>query len=140
MSEFAAFFAENAVGECIEEVFISERFKDKEGKSVPWKIKAITEAENQEIRKASTRKVKAKGGMQMPETDPNAYSTRLVAECVVFPNLKDSALQASYGVQGADNLIAKMLYPGEFAELVTKVQELNGFDQDINETSDKAKN
>lgn len=140
MSEFAAFFAENAVGECTEEVFISERFKDKEGKPLPWKIKAITEEENQEIRKSATKKVKAKGGVQIPETDTNEYSTRLVAECVVYPNLKDAALQASYGVQGADNLLAKMLFPGEYAELVTKVQELNGYDQDINEISKEVKN
>ncbi|MNP77814.1 Phage XkdN-like protein [compost metagenome] len=74
------------------------------------------------------------------ETDADLYSNRLVIACCLDPNFKDADLQTKFGVLGAEALIDKLLNPGQYAELIQKVQELNGFDNDINDLVDEAKN
>ncbi|WP_068773456.1 phage portal protein [Paenibacillus sp. FJAT-26967] len=140
MSSLSMFFAQNASVDTEETVEVSYRFKDKDGKNVSWKIRSITEEENQECRKAATRKVKGKGGMYMPEMDTNEYLARLVVASVAFPNLKDAELLKSYGVMAAEKLVVKMLLPGEYAVLLEKVQAVNGFDQSVNDLKDEVKN
>lgn len=140
MSQFSAFFKENASVDITEEVVVSERFKDEDGKPILWKIQGISEAQNKAIRKSATKTEKGKGGMKIPEIDPDDYTTKLVLASVVYPNLKDAELQGNYGVAGADNLLNAMLLSGEFATLLEKVQELNGYDQDINKVMEETKN
>ena len=48
----------------------------------------ITEEENQECRKAATRKVKGKNGVFTPEIDPNDYMAKLMVSSVIYPDLK----------------------------------------------------
>lgn len=139
MSTLQAFFAQNASSELTEDVFISDRFKDEEGAVIPWKLRSMTEGENESIRKSSQRKVRDKGTVSI-DTNTDEYLAKLAVASVVFPDLKDAELQKSYGVFGADQLIKRMLLPGEYATLVQKVQEINGFDKDINELADEAKN
>ncbi|OOC63303.1 phage tail assembly chaperone [Paenibacillus ihbetae] len=140
MSDFSMFFAGQSPAEITEEFVVSIRFKDAEGKPVPWKLRSITEEENQECRRAATRKVKGKNGVYTPEIDPNDYMAKLMVMSVIYPDLKNSELQKSYGVLGAESLLRKMLLPGEFAALGERVQALNGFDRDMNELVDEVKN
>jgi len=140
MSDFSMFFAGQSLAEITEEFVVSIRFKDAEGKPVPWKLRSITEEENQECRRAATRKVKGKNGVYTPEIDPNDYMAKLMVTSVIYPDLKNSELQKSYGVFGAESLLRKMLLPGEFAALGERVQALNGFDRDMNELVDEVKN
>ena len=140
MSNLEAFFAQNVKRDIIEEVIISDRFKDKNGKPIAWKIRAISEEENEQIRKASTQIVKGKGGQRTPEIQPEVYLAKVAVASVVFPDLKNADLQKSYGVIGAEDLLKKMLLSGEYAKLLEKVQEINGFDKDINELMDEVKN
>ena len=60
--------------------------------------------------------------------------------CTVFPNLNDKELQDSYKVMGADALLKTMLTPGEYAEYLTKIQEVCGFDTTMQDEVDEAKN
>ena len=140
MSELSLFFAQNVVSDTTEEVVVSPRFKDQEGRPVAWKLRSMNEEENQECRKAATRKVKGKNGVYTPEIDANEYMAKLMTASVVFPDLKNTELQRSYGVLGAETLLRKMLLPGEFAALGERVQALNGFDTNINELMDEVKN
>jgi hypothetical protein len=59
---------------------------------------------------------------------------------VAFPDLKNDELQRSYAVMGAESLLQKMLFPGEYAKLLQKVQELNGFDQSMEDLVETVKN
>lgn len=140
MSDFSMFFAGQSSAEITEEFVVSVRFKNAEGNPVAWKLRSITEEENQECRKAATRKVKGKNGVFTPEIDPNDYMAKLMVSSVIYPDLKNSELQKSYGVLGAESLLRKMLLPGEFAALGERVQALNGFDRDMNELVDDVKN
>lgn len=138
MSSLQAFFAQNVQSDIIEEFVVSERFKGEDGKPIPWKIRALTESENAEIRKSSTKRVKVKG-QYVPELDHEEYVAKLIAASVVFPDLKNAELQKSYGVLGAEKLLRKMLLSGEYGKLAQKVQEINGF-EDVNELADEVKN
>ncbi|MEC0269414.1 phage tail assembly chaperone [Paenibacillus anseongense] len=139
MSDISVFFAGNVEVKTQEDFIVSPRFKDKEGKPVPWVIQSITEEENDVIRKSATKVTRVKGQTQS-EINQTEYIAKLVVASVAFPNLKAAELQQSYGVLGAEALVKKMLLSGEYAQLIMKVQEINGFDRDMNELVEDAKN
>ncbi|MBH0330130.1 phage portal protein [Brevibacillus brevis] len=140
MSDLSVFFMQNVETDITEEFEVSKRFKDAEGTPVPWKLRTMTEEENESIRKSAQKRVKVKGGQYTTETNNDEYLAKLAVASVVFPDLKDAELQRSYGVMGADKLLRKMLLPGEYGHLLEKVQEINGFDLDINDLKDEVKN
>ena len=139
MSKLSAFFAQNVESTITEEFVVSNRIKGEGGNPIPWQLRAISEDENEAIRKSCTRQTRVKGQM-VQETNGQAYMAKLVAACVVFPDLKDVELQNSYGVRGEEDLLRRMLLAGEYATLAEKVQELNGYDRDINDLKDEVKN
>ena len=98
MSDLSAFFAQNAAVETTEDFLVSVRFKGKDDKPLPWKLRSITEEENQVLRKAATKKVKGKHGVYTPELDTNEYLAKMVVSSVTFPDLKNAELQKTYSV------------------------------------------
>lgn len=140
MSDLSAFFAQNSKSEQTESFIVSDRFKDAEGRSIPWQLRSITAAEDEECRKSATRRVKGKNGQYTQETVMEDYLAKMAVACVVYPNLKEAELQRSYGVLGAEHLLRAMLRAGEYVTLVQKVQELNGYDKDMNELIEEVKN
>ena len=118
------------------EVIVSERFKEN-GKPVPFVIRPITQDENGELLK-KYRKVDKKTGNET--FNRVAYNHALTALAVVEPDLNNAELQKAWGVLGPEKLLAKMLYVGEFANLLEAVQELSGLDQDINDDIEEVKN
>ncbi len=142
MNNLSAFLKQNALENENVKFVASKRFVDESGKPVEWEICGITSEEDEDIRKACTRKVQIPGkkGQFTPETDYNAYLGKLAARCTVYPNLNNAELQNSYGCMGADSLLKTMLKPGEYAEYLAKIQEVNGFDVTMEELVDEAKN
>ncbi|OAB25898.1 phage portal protein [Paenibacillus macquariensis subsp. defensor] len=140
MSDLSVFFAQNVAVEVAEDFEVSPRFKDKDGKVGKWKLRSITEEDNQELRKSATKKVKGKNGVYTPDLDTNDYLSKLVVACVAYPDLKNAEIQKTYGVMGAEKLLRKMLLPGEFSNLMDKVQAMNGFDRDMNDMVEEVKN
>lgn len=118
------------------EVLVSERFKEN-GKPLPFVIRPITQDENGELLK-KYRKVDKKTGNET--FNRVAYNHALTALAVVEPDLNNAELQKAWGVLGPEKLLTKMLYVGEFANLLEAVQELSGLDQDINDDIEEAKN
>ncbi len=142
MSNLSFFLCQNVKKDEPFKFVASKRFVDDEGTPIEWEICCITSEEDEEIRKACTRKVQVPGkrNQYTPETDFNAYLGKLAARCTVYPNLNNAELQQSYGTMGADSLLKTMLKPGEYADYLTKVQEVNGFDVTMEELVDEAKN
>lgn len=141
MNGLSAFMAENAIKNEEIEYVVSKRFVQ-DGKPIPWRIKPISSDVDEELRKSCTRKVQVPGkkNVFIPETDYQKYLGKLAVACTVFPNLNDVELQNSYGVMGAEALLKKMLLPGELADYEAKVQEINGFNIDMQEMVDEVKN
>lgn len=117
-------------------IIISDRFVEN-GKPVPFTIRPITQDENKLLIKKFTKKNKKNGVESFDRTE---YVSTLTASAVVFPDLSNAELQEKYGVLGESSLLQKMLYVGEYAELVQKVQELSGLDKDINDDIEEVKN
>ena len=142
MGNLSAFLAENAVKVENIKVVVSKRFVDENKNPIPWEIQCITSEEDEALRKACTKRVPVPGKRNQftMDTDYNLYLGRLAAKCTVFPNLDDVELQNSYGVMGADALLKRMLTSGEYAEFLTKIQEVNGFDVAFDEKVEEVKN
>lgn len=139
MSNFEAFMIENTTEEI--EYVVSNRFKDKAGKVIPFKLKCINSKENNDIRKDCYTKVAIPGkrGQYTKEFDVAKYTTNLILACVVSPNLNDKDLQDYYNVMGAEAVLGKMLKPSEYDDLAAKVQEINGYNS-LEEDIEEAKN
>ena len=141
MSDFSVFMAGNAIKDETVKYVASKRFVlDK--KPVEWEIKAVSSTLDEAIRKECTKRIPIQGkrGQYNQETDTDKYIGKLCVACTVYPNLNDAALQDSYGVKGADDLLKAMLLPGEYTEYKAKVMEVNGFDMSMEELVDEAKN
>ena len=141
MSNFAAFMAGNANNVENVKYVVSKRFVDNK-KPIEWELKAIGSDLDEAIRKECTKKVPINGkrGQYTQETDTDKYIAKMCVNCIVYPNLNDAELQDSYGVMGAEELLKKMLLPGEYTELKAKVMEVNGYDMSMEELVDEAKN
>lgn len=142
MSNLSAFLSQNAIKVENTKFVASKRFVDEKKKPIEWEIQCISSQKDEEIRKTSTKRVQIPGkkNQYQPETDFNKYLGLLAVECTVFPNLNDVELQNSYGVMGADSLLKTMLLPGEYAEYLQKVQEVNGFEVSFEDKVQEAKN
>ena len=141
MSDFSVFMAGNANKTEIVKYPASKRFAVK-GKPVEWEIKAIDSDLDEALRKECTKRVPIPGkrGQYNQETDTDKYIGKMCVACTVYPNLNDAELQDSYGVKSGEELLRKMLLPGEYTDLKTKIMEINGYDLSMEELVDEAKN
>lgn len=138
----SAFLAENALAVENVKFAASKRFMGDDGKPMEWEIKAITGTEDEALRKSCAKRfpVPGKKNQYQKETDYDLYLGKLAVACTVFPNLNDKELQDSYKVMGAEALLKTMLTPGEYADYLTKVQEVCGFETTLQDEVDEAKN
>lgn len=141
-NSLVAFMAQNAVKVEVTNMAVSKRFLDGDGKPVMWELGPITSDEDEGLRRACTYKTQVTGKKDQftMDFDNNRYIGVLAAKCVIYPDLNDVGLQDSYSVRSADSLLKTMLLPGEYAKLVEKVQEINGYDRSMDEVVEEAKN
>ena len=106
------------------------------------KFKPISADLGDKLRKKN-RKVKFVKGQRIMETDQDKYVSDLIIETTTCPDLKNSNLQNSWGVIGAEELLNAMkskMKDGEFSEWSTIVSEVNGYDKSVSELVEEAKN
>lgn len=140
MADLKAFFAQNQVKQENIKFVISKRFLDEQGKPIEWELRALDTEESEAIKKECTRRVKVGGNRFAVEVDEDKMGGKMAAACVVYPDLNDAALQDSYKVMGADQLLKKMLSMGEYATLAKKITELNGLNESMDDLVEEAKN
>ena len=129
MSRLSAFL--HPVASCGEkEVIISNRFQDEEGNPVPFKIRALTQEENDAITKKATRQVKA-GGQTVERLDSVDFSRRLVLAATVELDFSSRELCEWYGTMDPLQVPGRMLLPGEYAKLMNEIMALSGFRDDL---------
>ena len=142
MSDFSIFMAGNVTTDETVKYVATKRIKDKDGKPAEWELKAVGSDVDEAIRKECTKKIPIAGkrGQYTQDTDTDKYMGKLCVASTVYPNLNNAELQDSYGVKSADDLLKKMLLPGEYTEYKTKVMEVNGYDMSMEDLVDEAKN
>lgn len=119
------------------EVVISGRFQDENGNPVPFKIRSLTQAENDAIASKSRRTRKVNGQMQ-EYLDPVENSRRIVVAATLEPDFSDRELCEAYGTMDPLEVPGRMLKSGEYSKLLSAIMDLSGFD--LNSVEDEAKN
>lgn len=115
------------------EVVISKRFVDDKGNPVPFKIKAITQEENDALVRASTR-VEEKNGNRVEYLDNVDFARRLVVASTVFPDFSNKELCDAYGVVSPLMVPGKMLLGGEYNRLLGEINALSKLDISLEDT------
>lgn len=106
----------------------------------PFVIEAISETENDRLKKVHTTKRRSKAGNIVKDLDTDKYGDALLARCVKTPDLQDAQLQAYYKTEGsATDTLKAMLLAGEYANLTKEVLELNGFNESEEDLKDEVK-
>ena len=106
------FYRENRKDREEREVLLTDRLA-KDGGQMLFRIRPMSQRENESIWKRCSE-------------DEKRYEGAVLAESVVFPDLKDAELQNSYGVVGAERLLKKLLLAGEYDRLRMAAEEING--------------
>lgn len=115
---------------------------DADGNPLMWEIRPVSITEFEQIQEKFTREapVPGKKGRFRTKLD-SGYMAAMMVAAIVSPNLYDAALQDSYGVKTPEDLLKAMVdSPGEFADFAAFVQKQSGFDEDMADEVDEAKN
>lgn len=120
------------------DVIISNRFKDEDGKIVPFTIKNITQEENTALNKKCKR-IETVKGMRMESFDSVKYTNMLVVACTVKPDFREADICDAYRTMDPLDVPSRMLTAGEFTKLTQEIMDLNDFD-DVESLEDEAKN
>lgn len=129
MSNLSAFLHPATMAE-EKDVVISNRFVDEKGNVVPFRIRSLTQEQNDAITKACRRSVKV-NGMVQEKLDSTEMGRRLVVEATVEPNFRVKELCDAYGTMNPYEVPGKMLRPGEYTRLLEEINKLSGFDVDV---------
>jgi hypothetical protein len=109
------------------EVIISDRFKDEDGKPLPFKLRKIDSETSEALMKRCRRKERVNGQI-INEIDNTKYTKLLVLACVVSPNFKDTEMCDYYKVVNPEDVPSRMLSIGEFSRLSDEIMKFNDFD------------
>lgn len=116
-----------------QEIIISTRFKDESGEPVPFRIRAITQEENEALMKAATRTLKDRTGNTVRNFDSQAYSRSLVVAGTVSPDFRSAELCEAYNVADPGLVPGKMLLVGEYLKLSEAISDLSGLGESAEE-------
>lgn len=138
------FYKENVKREKkLHEVVISDAFKDENGEPEVWKLKALKQTKiTNMFNKHIDIITNTKKGTSITKGDMSAYTLELMAETIVYPNLKDASLQNSYGVMSPEDLLDAMFEDDNdgFNKLLKEVNKVNGNLKDLDELTEEVKN
>jgi len=131
MSELLQFLIENPVDNLTAEVIVSSRLA-----KFPFKIKGMTGPEFSEYQKLSTKISRHK----KVEFDSKTFNELVVLNHTLEPNFRDAESIKKAGCQTPEQFLYKSLLAGEINELAQQITALSGFDKDIEDTVEEAKN
>ncbi len=131
MSTLIDFLIENPVDNLTAEVVVSQRLA-----KFPFKIKGMTGPEFSEYQKLSTKI----GRHKKVEFDNKKFNEMVVLNHTIEPNFRDAESMKKANCQSPEQFLYKSLLAGEISELAQEISSLSGFDKDMEETVEEAKN
>ena len=108
------------------EVVISDRFQDEKGNPIPFKIRSLSQEENETLMKKA-RRVRKTGQEEFNSTE---YMRYLVVAATAEPDFSSKEVCDHFGVIDPSLVPGKMLMSGEYNLLVQEITKLSGFNQD----------
>lgn len=109
------------------EVFVSDRFVGEDGEPLKFKIRALSQDENERLRKLCTHPKKV-NGQQVEEFDGSEFANLVVVEATLFPDFRSKEICDGLGVVNPSKAPGLMLKSGEFARLSNAILKLSAFD------------
>ena len=125
------FLIENPVDNLTDEVVVSQRLA-----KFPFKISGMTGPQFSEYQKLSTKI----GRHKKVEFDNKKFNEMVVLNHTIEPNFRDAESIKKANCQSPEQFLYKSLLAGEIAELAQQISGLSGFDKDMEETVEEAKN
>nr|DAK69450.1 MAG TPA: tail assembly chaperone protein [Caudoviricetes sp.] len=104
-----------------------------------FKVRPLTLEEHKEFQKKAT-KMNIVGKKKEMKFDIMSYHVDSAIACCIEPNFKDSNNIKKANCITPEMLLSKLLLPGEIIELGTRISEISGFDDNINDEIEEAKN
>lgn len=126
MSKLEDFIKFQDVAQMETEIYVNDRLGT-------FKVKPLAGAKNEELRKRSLEK-------DGKTTNINKFQVLLIAEQTVEPELSNAEFLAKTGCQTAREFIERKFLSGEISTIANKILEISGFNTDINEKVEEAKN
>jgi len=115
------------------EIIISKRFLDENGNPVPFKIRALTQEENEQVANAATHPVKTRFQQVEKKLDNLEYMQRMVVAATVEPRFDSPEMCDAYGTMNPLEVPGKMLLAGEYSLLLDEIMAFSGFNSDLGE-------
>lgn len=140
MSLLKDFLLENAnVTTDAVEVPVSKRFTDAKGNLMKFKVRPVTGDEFSDYQKKST-KVEMQGKKKVATMDSKVFNNLVIINHCIDPDFKDVEFIKQLNVQTPEQALQKTLLAGEIVELASRISDISGFDTDINDEIEEAKN
>lgn len=131
MGKLLEFLVKNPVDNLTEEVVLSARLS-----AYPFTIKAMTGQDFNDYQKVAT----IIGKKHNTSFNATKFNELVVLNHTVEPNFKDAESIKLAGCNSPEQFLYKSLLAGEIAELSNKISVLSGFDTDLDEEIENAKN
>lgn len=126
MSKLSAFL--NPIKTSIEkEVIISDRFVDESGQLVPFKIRALTQEENDALIRAATT-TEIVNGVAVEHLDSVDYARRTIVAATIDPDFSAKETCDRFGTPDPKLVPGRMLFTGEYNRLMKEISALNQMD------------
>jgi hypothetical protein len=143
MSDLSRFLKKNKKLKENVQYAVTKSLTDEKGQPLLWEIRPLTSKETNKLTDECTFQEQVPGKQNVFRNKINSTKLlqKMMVASVVFPNLNDKDLQDSYGVMTPEELITEMVDdPGEYNNFGKYLNELNGFNEGINEKVEEAKN
>ncbi len=143
MSDLSRFLKKNKKLKENVQYAVTKSLTDEKGQPLLWEIRPLTSKETNRLTDECTfqEQVPGKSNVFRNKINSTKLLQKMMVASVVFPNLNDKDLQDSYGVMTPEELITEMVDdPGEYNNFGKYLNELNGFNEGINEKVEEAKN
>ena len=115
-----------------QEVVVSKRFQKEDGSPAPFVIRPLSQCENDELIRKSTRRVKVNGQL-VEQLDQTEYGRRVVVAATVEPDFSSPELCRACGTLDPLEVPGKLLLVGEYGRLSRAILALSGLEDDPEE-------
>ncbi|WP_307893976.1 phage tail assembly chaperone [Bacillus swezeyi] len=120
---------------------ISKRFVDKKGNVIPFVFKPITTERIDELEKENTTYKNIKGRGRVKDLDTQRFYARIAIESTIYPDFRTKELREAYKTADPVEVAKRVLsVGGEYANWLNKAIEINGFEDDLEDLEEEAKN
>lgn len=132
MNALQQFLTKNSVDNLTQEVSLNGRLKD-----FKFKIKAMTGNQYNDYQALC---IENPNSPKKRRFNTKKFNELIVVNCVIEPNFKDAEWIKALGVADATQAMYKTLLAGEITQLAEEALRLSGFDRDMDEDMEEAKN